>query len=153
MAALCSIESFLSSPWKKLASGLVSGESFLVGGSEGSTGRSRCFYCTSLHLAWHSLLFEPRGGEIEARSPGGMLCEKQGMPCEELATSHSLLFAPHSPSFAPLALRGMGREESIGRREGEGTAHEELFAPLDAELASFFVVFGRLEGGGMRRDE
>ncbi len=75
-----------------------------------------------------------------------MLCEKQGTSREGLATSHSLL-------FAPLALRGMGREESIEGREGEGTAHEELFAPLDVELASPFLVFGRLEGEGMRHEE
>jgi len=68
------------------------------------------------------------------------------MPCEELVTPRSLLFAwhsplvePHSLLFEPFELGGMGREE--------------LFAPLDVELASFFLPFGRLEGQGTRREE
>jgi hypothetical protein len=47
----------------------------------------------------------------------------------------------------------MGREESIGRPEGEGIAPEELFEPLDAELAARSLPFGRLEGRGMGREE
>ena len=82
-----------------------------------------------------------------------MLCEKRGTWHEELATPYSLLFEPHSPLFAPFVLRGMRREESFGRREVEGMAHDEPFAPLDRELAAFFLLFGRLEGQGMRREE
>jgi hypothetical protein len=36
------------------------------------------------------------------------------------------------------------------RREVEGMAHDELFAPLEAELAAFSLAFGRLEEEGMR---
>ena len=65
----------------------------------------------------------------------------------------SLLFAWHSPLFEPFELGGMGREEPFARREGGGTAHEGLFAPLEGELGAFFLPFGRLEGRGMRREE
>jgi hypothetical protein len=47
----------------------------------------------------------------------------------------------------------MGREESFGRLEGGGMAHEEVFAPLEEELAALSLPFGRLEGGGTRREE
>ena len=47
----------------------------------------------------------------------------------------------------------MGREELFERHEGEEMAHEELFAPLDVELAALSLAFGRLEGWGMRREE
>ncbi|MFL6263132.1 MAG: hypothetical protein ACJ76Y_25825 [Thermoanaerobaculia bacterium] len=79
----------------------------------------------SLLFAWHSPFFEPR----------------------------SLLFEPHSLLFASLELRGMGRKELFGRREGGGMAHGGLFAPLEVELAAFSLAFGRLEGRGMRREE
>jgi hypothetical protein len=68
------------------------------------------------------------------------------MSCEELEAPRSLL-------FEPFELRGMGREESFARREGGGMAHEELFAPLEAELAALSLPFGRLEGRGMGREE
>jgi hypothetical protein len=102
---------------------------------------------------WYSPFFEPREGEIEAHSPRGMVCDKRRTSREELAMPRSLLLAWHSPLFEPFELGGMGREESIGRLNGGGTAHEELFAPLDAELGAFFLPFGRLEGRGMRREE
>lgn len=102
---------------------------------------------------WHSPLFEPREGEIEAHSPQGVVCDTRGTSCEELAMPRSLLFAWHSPLFEPFELGGMGREESIGRREGGGTAHEGLFAPLEGELAAFSLPFGWHEGRGMRREE
>jgi len=51
-----------------------------------------------------------------------------------------------------LEAQGMGREESIGRREGGGTAHSLPFAPLEMELAAFFLAFGWPEAGGMRRE-
>ncbi|MFL6258351.1 MAG: hypothetical protein ACJ76Y_01460 [Thermoanaerobaculia bacterium] len=47
----------------------------------------------------------------------------------------------------------MDREESFGRREGEGMAPGEPFASLEVELAAFFLAFGRLEGRGMRLEE
>ena len=47
----------------------------------------------------------------------------------------------------------MGHEESFERREDEGMTREELFAPLDAELAASFPAFGRLEEQGTRREK
>jgi hypothetical protein len=47
----------------------------------------------------------------------------------------------------------MGREESFGRLEGGGMAREELFAPLEVELAALPFPFGRLKGRGMRSEE
>jgi len=68
-------------------------------------------------------------GWLEGR---GMRREEQGMRLEE---------------------QGMGREEVFRRREGGGTAHSLPFAPLEMEIAAFFLAFGRLEGQGMRREE
>jgi hypothetical protein len=47
----------------------------------------------------------------------------------------------------------MRRGELFARREGGGTAHEGLFAPLDVELAAFSLAFEGLEGRGTRREE
>jgi hypothetical protein len=44
----------------------------------------------------------------------------------------------------------MGREGSIEWREGEGMAHSLLLAPLEMEIAAFFLAFEWLEAGGMR---
>jgi hypothetical protein len=46
----------------------------------------------------------------------------------------------------------MGREEVFTRREAGGMPHDELFASLEAELASHCLGFGQLEGQGMRRE-
>jgi hypothetical protein len=46
----------------------------------------------------------------------------------------------------------MGREEELERREAGGMAHSLPFAPLEMEPAAFFLPFGRLEAGGMRRE-
>src|SRR5947209_20411511 len=46
----------------------------------------------------------------------------------------------------------MGREGSIGWRELGGMAHSLPFAPLEIEIAAFFLAFEGLEAGGMRRD-
>jgi hypothetical protein len=89
-----------------------------------------------------------------------MVCDEWGTSCEELAMPRSLLFAwhfplfgPHSLLFAPFELGGMRREEPFGKLAGGGMALEELFAPLDVELAAFFLLFGWLEGQGMRCEE
>src|SRR5436305_1863614 len=42
----------------------------------------------------------------------------------------------------------MGREGSIGWREAGGMAHSLPFAPLEMEIAAFFLPFGRLDGRG-----
>jgi len=39
------------------------------------------------------------------------------------------------------------------RLEGGGTAHSLPFAPLEMEIAAFFLAFGRREGRGMGREE
>jgi hypothetical protein len=44
----------------------------------------------------------------------------------------------------------MGREGELGWHELGGMAHSLPFAPLERELAAFFLPFGRLEAGGMR---
>ena len=70
---------------------------------------------------------------------------------------HSLFFGARSPSFGrreelvePRDLQGMGREGELGWLEVGGMAHSLPFAPLERELAAFFLPFGWLEGGGMR---
>jgi len=47
----------------------------------------------------------------------------------------------------------MGREGAIGWREAEGMAHSLPFAPLEMEIAAFFLAFGWREGWGMGREE
>ena len=116
-------------------------------------GRYDAFAAHSLLLLRHLKLFEPRAEEIEAHSPWGMLCDTWGMSCEELEMPRSLLFASHSPLFASFELRGMGHEELFERPEGGGTAPEELFAPLAAELAELSLACERREERGMPREE
>lgn len=132
----------------------------MKGGSRGWKGFYDVFMACFLRFLWHSPFFEPLEGEIEAHSPGGMVCDEWGMSREELEMPHSplfgwhsLLFEPRSPFFAPLELGGMRREESFERLEGGGMAHEEVFAQLKEELAAFSLAFRRLEGRGMRREE
>ena len=47
----------------------------------------------------------------------------------------------------------MGREGELERHEGEGMAHSLPFAPLEMELAAFFLAFEWLEARGMGRKE
>jgi hypothetical protein len=70
-----------------------------------------------------------------------------------LLGARSPFFERREELFEPRELRGMGREGSIGWREVGGMAHSLPFAPLEMEIAAFFLAFGWLEGGGMRREE
>jgi hypothetical protein len=47
----------------------------------------------------------------------------------------------------------MGREGELERHEAGGMAHSLPFAPLEMELAAFFLLFGWREAGGMGREE
>ena len=72
------------------------------------------------------------------------------MPYSPLFAWHSLLFAPHSLLFAPFALQGTGREESIGRREGEGMARDEQGTRCAEVFVGSKAPSGREGDGGMR---
>ena len=68
-----------------------------------------------------------------------MSLDELEMPHSPLFAGHSPFFEPHSLLFAPFALGGMGRDE--------------LFAPLDVELAALSLPFARHEEWGMRFEE
>ena len=105
--------------------------------------------------------------ELARHSPEILSRELRCTCHEDSFGTHSLLFGARSPFFGrraelfePRDLRGMGREGELGRREVGGMAHSLPFAPLEMELAAFFLAFGwreargmRREGEGMRREE
>lgn len=131
----------------------------MEGGPESRKRFNDAFTAYSLRFPWRSPPFESLEGELAAHFLRGMVCDKEGMPREELETPRSLLFAwhspvfePHSLLFAPFELGGMGHEEQEMRLEGGGMALEELFAPPGVELAALSLPFGRLEGQGTRRE-
>src|SRR3954467_8888410 len=109
-----------------------------------------------IRIASGKLLVAVRSPELARHSPEILSRELQCTCPEDSFGTHSLLFGARSPFFGrraelfePRELGGMGREGSIGWREGGGMAHSLPFAPLEMEIAAFFLAFGRPEAGGM----
>ena len=106
-----------------------------------------------IRIASEKLPFAAHSPELARHSPEILCRELRCASREELFEAHSPFFGRREELVEPRDLRGMGREGPLGWREVGGMAHSLPVAPLELEIAAFFLAFGWREGEGMGREE